>query len=202
MRPCSAMSRASPLPAGGCGWRVAGPRRCRRPALGLAAVGAALLMGSSFELSPRHFAGDLLALFAGLLYTGYLIAVQRGRGSLKPLPLLFLSSAIRGGDAIARVACVWRASHSARLDLCAAARARQPGDRPGPAGLWYRLCAAADRRPCAADPAGHLRLSSAGWPTARPCRRSTGSEPPRSPPLWCSFACLERGLRTPVEQPS
>jgi drug/metabolite transporter (DMT)-like permease len=51
-------------------------------------------MGSSFELSPRHFAGDLLALFAGLLYTGYLIAVQRGRGSLKPLPLLFLSSAL------------------------------------------------------------------------------------------------------------
>jgi drug/metabolite transporter (DMT)-like permease len=52
-----------------------------------------MLMGSSFELSPRHFAGDLLALFAGLLYTGYLIAVQKGRGSLKPLPLLFLSSA-------------------------------------------------------------------------------------------------------------
>jgi drug/metabolite transporter (DMT)-like permease len=61
-------------------------------ALGLAAAGAALLMGSSFELSPRNFAGDLLALFAGLLYTGYLIAVQQGRGSLKPMPLLFLSS--------------------------------------------------------------------------------------------------------------
>jgi len=61
-------------------------------ALGLAAIGAALLMGSSFELSARNFAGDLLALFAGLLYTGYLIAVQKGRGSLKPLPLLFLSS--------------------------------------------------------------------------------------------------------------
>jgi drug/metabolite transporter (DMT)-like permease len=50
-------------------------------------------MGSSFELSPRNFAGDLLALLAGLLYTGYLIAVQQGRGSLKPMPLLFLSSA-------------------------------------------------------------------------------------------------------------
>jgi drug/metabolite transporter (DMT)-like permease len=69
------------------------PSRMRAIALGLAAVGAALLMGSSFELSPRHFAGDLLALFAGLLYTGYLIAVQRARGSLKPIPLLFLSSA-------------------------------------------------------------------------------------------------------------
>jgi len=69
------------------------PSRMQAAALGLAAVGAALLMGSSFELSSRHFAGDLLALFAGLLYTGYLIAVQRARGSLKPIPLLFLSSA-------------------------------------------------------------------------------------------------------------
>ena len=68
------------------------PSRMQAAALGLAAVGAALLMGSSFELSSRHFAGDLLALFAGLLYTGYLIAVQRARGSLKPIPLLFLSS--------------------------------------------------------------------------------------------------------------
>ena len=62
-------------------------------ALGLAAAGAALLMGSSAELSLRHLQGDLLALGAGLLYTGYLIAVQKARGALKPLPLLFLSSA-------------------------------------------------------------------------------------------------------------
>jgi drug/metabolite transporter (DMT)-like permease len=70
------------------------PSPTQAAALGLAAVGAAMLMGSSAELSARHFRGDLLALFAGLLYTGYLIAVQRGRGSLKPMPLLFLSSAI------------------------------------------------------------------------------------------------------------
>ena len=69
------------------------PSRLQAAALGLAAFGAALLMASSFELSPRNFTGDLLALFAGLLYTGYLIAVQHGRGSLKPLPLLFLASA-------------------------------------------------------------------------------------------------------------
>lgn len=68
------------------------PSPLQAGALGLAAVGAALLMGSSFELSPRNFTGDLLCLIAGLLYTGYLIAVQKGRGSLKPLPLLFLSS--------------------------------------------------------------------------------------------------------------
>jgi drug/metabolite transporter (DMT)-like permease len=69
------------------------PSRMQAMALGLAALGAALLMGSSFELSPRNFAGDLLCLFAGLLYVGYLIAVQKGRGSLKPIPLLFLASA-------------------------------------------------------------------------------------------------------------
>ena len=69
------------------------PSRTQGLALGLATIGAAMLMGSSFELSPRNFTGDLLALFAGLLYTGYLIAVQHARGSLKPLPLLFLASA-------------------------------------------------------------------------------------------------------------
>src|SRR6476619_2576783 len=68
------------------------PSPLQAGALGLAAVGAAMLMGSSFELSSRNFTGDLLCLFAGLLYAGYLIAVQHARGSLKPLPLLFLSS--------------------------------------------------------------------------------------------------------------
>lgn len=63
-------------------------------ALALAAVGAALLMASSAELGSRNFRGDLLALFAGLLYTGYLIAVERGRGQLAPMPLLFLASAV------------------------------------------------------------------------------------------------------------
>jgi drug/metabolite transporter (DMT)-like permease len=70
------------------------PSPVQGAALALAAIGAALLMGSSFELSPRNFLGDLLCLAAGLLYVGYLIAVQQGRGSLKPMPLLFLSSAI------------------------------------------------------------------------------------------------------------
>ncbi len=80
------------------GWGLWLARRWPSPlqaiALGLAAVGAALLMGSSFELSPRHFAGDLLALFAGLLYAGYLIAVERGRPALRPMTLLFWSSAM------------------------------------------------------------------------------------------------------------
>lgn len=62
-------------------------------ALLLAAIGAALLMGSSADLSLRHLHGDLLALVAGILYAGYLIAVQKARGKLGAMPLLFLSSA-------------------------------------------------------------------------------------------------------------
>ncbi|HEX6740586.1 MAG TPA: DMT family transporter [Sphingomicrobium sp.] len=73
-----ARQRPSPLQAG---------------ALGLAAVGAALLMGGSAELSLDNLRGDALALFAGLLYTGYLIAVQRARQSLGALPMLFIASA-------------------------------------------------------------------------------------------------------------
>ena len=69
------------------------PSAMQAAALFLAALGAALLMGSSAELSVRHVKGDLLALLAGLLYTGYLIAVQRVRRSLAPLPMLFIASA-------------------------------------------------------------------------------------------------------------
>jgi drug/metabolite transporter (DMT)-like permease len=69
------------------------PSPVQAAALLLAALGAALLMGSSAELSPRNLRGDLLAMVAGLLYTGYLIAVERARGDLAPLPLLFLASA-------------------------------------------------------------------------------------------------------------
>ena len=69
------------------------PSPAQGGALALAAVGAALLMGSSAELSVRNLRGDVLALLAGLLYTGYLIAVQRARQSLKALPMLFIASA-------------------------------------------------------------------------------------------------------------
>ena len=63
-------------------------------ALALAALGSILLMGNSAELSIRNLHGDLLTLAAGLLYAGYLIAVNRARETLAPLPLLFLSSAM------------------------------------------------------------------------------------------------------------
>ena len=61
-------------------------------ALLLAFAGAALLMSRSYELSPKHFGGDLLALLAGLFYGGYLIFVERARAGLRPLPLLLLAT--------------------------------------------------------------------------------------------------------------
>jgi drug/metabolite transporter (DMT)-like permease len=66
------------------------PSARQSAALALAVVGAALLMSSSYELSPKNFGGDLLTLVAGLFYGGYLIFVERGRTELQPLPLLLL----------------------------------------------------------------------------------------------------------------
>ena len=68
------------------------PSRLQASALILAAAGTAMLMASSAELSLRNVHGDLLALAAGLLYAGYLISVERARGEVQPLPLLFIAS--------------------------------------------------------------------------------------------------------------
>jgi drug/metabolite transporter (DMT)-like permease len=68
------------------------PSALQGAALILAALGCGLLMWGSAELSAANFKGDLLAALAGLLYTFYLILVERTRGELQPLPLLFLAS--------------------------------------------------------------------------------------------------------------
>jgi len=74
-------------------WRLRKwPSHMQAVALTLAAAGCGALMAGSAELSARHVRGDVLALAAGLLYTGYLIIVERVRGRLQPLPLLFLAS--------------------------------------------------------------------------------------------------------------
>jgi len=64
------------------------PQKLQLVALGLAAAGAFLLLGSSYELSPRYLRGDLFAILAGVFYTFYLVAVDRARRTLKPLPVL------------------------------------------------------------------------------------------------------------------
>jgi drug/metabolite transporter (DMT)-like permease len=68
------------------------PTRVQGLALVLAAAGAALLMGRSYQLDPRHLAGDLLCLAAGILYTGYFVAMARARATMAALPALALST--------------------------------------------------------------------------------------------------------------
>jgi drug/metabolite transporter (DMT)-like permease len=58
-------------------------------ALVLAALGAALLMGRSFEVSPQYFVGDVLSLTAGVFYTGYLVVIDRVRRDMAPWAVLF-----------------------------------------------------------------------------------------------------------------
>lgn len=69
------------------------PARLQIAALILAAVGIALLMGGSYELSPRYLTGDLLCLFAGVMYAGYIIVLQRVRLVLGGWAILAVSTA-------------------------------------------------------------------------------------------------------------
>ncbi|OQW45172.1 MAG: permease [Proteobacteria bacterium SG_bin6] len=68
------------------------PNRAQAVALVLATAGGALLMGRSYQADPRHLAGDLLSLVAGILYAIYFIAMARARAAMAPLPTLALSS--------------------------------------------------------------------------------------------------------------
>lgn len=68
------------------------PTRMQGFALALAAVGAGLLMGRSYQVDPRNFAGDLLCIVAGILYTVYFIVMARVRATMRPLPALTLAS--------------------------------------------------------------------------------------------------------------
>jgi drug/metabolite transporter (DMT)-like permease len=69
------------------------PAKVQVVALLMASAGVALLMGNSYELSPRYVQGDLLCLLAGLLYTGFLITMQHMRGVLGSWAALAASTA-------------------------------------------------------------------------------------------------------------
>lgn len=79
------------------------PTRGQGLALALAAAGAALLMGRSYHLDPRHLIGDLLCLFAGALYAGYFILMAKARDVMAPLPALAVST-------FAAIAPLWLAA--------------------------------------------------------------------------------------------
>ena len=68
------------------------PTRSQGSALLLAAIGAGLLLGRSYELSPKHLTGDLLCLLAGTLYTVYFVMMAKARDTMAPLPALALST--------------------------------------------------------------------------------------------------------------
>ncbi len=68
------------------------PTRMQGIAIALAVLGAVLLMGRSYELSPQNFIGDLLCLAAGVFYTGYLVMMGTMRGALAPWPTLAWST--------------------------------------------------------------------------------------------------------------
>jgi drug/metabolite transporter (DMT)-like permease len=73
------------------------PTRLQGVALLLAGLGAALLMGRSFELSPQHLTGDLLCVLAGAFYTGYLVIMgkmRESRGQWSTLALSTIMSAL------------------------------------------------------------------------------------------------------------
>ena len=70
------------------------PSRWESIAVLFAFVGAALLMGQSLELSPRHFTGDILSLAAGLTYTVYLLLMMKVRQNTESWGALGMASAV------------------------------------------------------------------------------------------------------------
>lgn len=68
------------------------PSRVQGFALLLATIGAGLLLGRSYELSPANLVGDLLCLLAGMLYTGYFILMARARETMAAVPALAVST--------------------------------------------------------------------------------------------------------------
>jgi len=68
------------------------PRPIQATALGLALAGALLLVGRSYQLSATHARGDMLAILASIFYTFYLIAIDRARRILAPMPILALAT--------------------------------------------------------------------------------------------------------------
>lgn len=74
-------------------WLRQAPEKVQILALVLAAGGAALLMGSSYELSPNYLTGDLFALAAGGTYAVYMIAIKQARETMPAMLVLAVATA-------------------------------------------------------------------------------------------------------------
>ncbi len=69
------------------------PYRAEAAALLLAGTGAALLVRAGSQAGQARLIGDLFCIAAGLLYAGYMLAMQRARTAMASLPALALASA-------------------------------------------------------------------------------------------------------------
>lgn len=69
------------------------PMRLETIALVMAIAGAVMLMRSSAQDGQAALTGDLLCLLAGILYTGYMLTMQRARGVLGPWQVLAAATA-------------------------------------------------------------------------------------------------------------
>lgn len=68
------------------------PRAGELAGVAAALAGAAILLGRSLEIGTRTLVGDLFCLLAGVLYTFYILALQRARDSLGNWTLLAYAS--------------------------------------------------------------------------------------------------------------
>jgi drug/metabolite transporter (DMT)-like permease len=87
------------------------PRGTEWLAIVSALTGAAILMGTSLEISRETLVGDLFCLLAGLFYAGYLLILQNARAKLGSWSLLTWSAAAGApvllGIALLRGEPVW-----------------------------------------------------------------------------------------------
>jgi drug/metabolite transporter (DMT)-like permease len=67
------------------------PRIIELAAIGAALIGAALLMGSSLEISHASFVGDLFCALAGLFYAFYILMLRPARAGLGQFTVLGVS---------------------------------------------------------------------------------------------------------------
>ncbi len=76
-------------------------------ALGLALIGAAILMGASFQFKPEQLFGDALSLLTAVSYGSYMLTVKKLRETCSPqeimawsglfaVPLMFIAAMISG----------------------------------------------------------------------------------------------------------
>ena len=133
------------------------PRARDWSVIAMALAGVAILLGRSFEISADNLVGDLFCLVAGLLYAGYLLILQRARGTLGSWGLLYRTGLAGIPVLLTNRATARRARMARRLDPAGGARAVEPAGRPGVAGLCAAPLSAAGDRAGAADPAGDRR---------------------------------------------